>query len=136
MKKPTEPRQPRPPWPHQIYPQVREQIGPVTEDEDGEYIDEPFYPTVSIGVIKAWANANGIDDPDTVTVEMHPGSHVYELVMCGTRTITPKMKAAFDREHQAELKEFNEVTLPAYKAAKAKYDTDLRAYYKWKHDKV
>jgi hypothetical protein len=136
MRKPQEPQKPWPPVPPYLNDQVREDIGPIWEDEEGYEIDEPYYPEVTITMIEEWAATNGIEDPRTVTLEMHPRSHDLNMVLCGKRTITAAMKHEANAEYQAAMKEYNEVTLPAYQAAEAKYAEDLRAYYKWKHDNV
>ncbi len=131
MRKPTEPEKPYEPYPRYLSPQVREQVGPVDDDD----FDEPSYPTITIEFIEKWATKNGVD-PKTVKVDLYPGSHEYEMCLETTRTITDEMRQEVEVEHTAALKEYNEVTLPAYEAAKVQYDVDLRAYYKWKHDSI
>jgi len=136
MKKPVEPQKPWEPLKPYFSTQVREQVGPVDEDEDGHYIDEPCYPDITIPFIEAWAAKNGIDDPRKVTVSFYPGSHEWELTIEGHRTITPEMRAEADREYAEKMKHYREVELPAYDAALEQYQEDMRAYYKWKHDNV
>jgi len=136
MKKPTEPHKPWPPTRSYLPPeglQVREQVGPI-EDEDDVY-DEPGYPEVTIQSIEDWAKDNGVD-PRSVTVHWHPGSHVYEMNYEARKPITKEMRDEANADYQAALKVFNEKAMPEYEARLAKYETDLRAYYKWQHDSV
>lgn len=139
MKKPREPEKPWPPtrpwWLSDEGLQVREQVGPVWEDEEGFSIDEPYYPDVTIESIEKWAEENGVD-PRTVTVTWHPGSHVYEMMYEAQKPITQEMRDEAEAEYQADLKVYEEETLPKYEADQEQYETDLRAYYKWQHDRV
>lgn len=133
MKKPTEPKKPWPPQKPWFNTQVREKIGPVNDDD---WDDEPYYPEVTIETIETFAKEHGIEDPRSVTLNMHPSAHTLDMFLVGNQTITQEMRDEANAEYQSNLKKYNEELLPSYEKAKAKYEEDLRAYYKWQHDRV
>jgi hypothetical protein len=97
--------------------------------------DEPSYPDVTIGTIEAWAEEHGVD-PRAVTVQMQPSDTSLDMMYVAKRPVTQEMRDEVEAEYQQAMKVYSEETLPAYEAAKAKYDIDLRAYYQWMHDHV
>ena len=137
MKKPTLPQKPWPPtlpyWYQDRTQRIRKILGPL-DDGDG-YNDEPSYPIVTLDTILDFAKEHEVD-PKLVEVSLDPRAHHIDLEIGVYKPVTKEMNAEADKEHAAAMKEYNEVTLPAYEAAKAKYDADLRSYYKWKHDNV
>jgi hypothetical protein len=133
MKMPTEPKKPYPPYKRHLSTEVREQVGPYDEDDEEHtvYCDGPQYPTLTIKFLKKWAKRNGVA-PKAVTVELHAGSHEYEMILKAPRPITKEMREEVERDYQEELTLHNEITLPAYEKALAEYNIDIRAYYQWR----
>jgi hypothetical protein len=129
MNKPREPQKPYPPIRRWLDGEVREKI-----DAWGRG-DEPSYPDVTIGTIEAWAEEHGVD-PRAVTVQMQPSDTSLDMMYVAKRPVTQEMRDEVEAEYQQAMKVYSEETLPAYEAAKAKYDIDLRAYYQWMHDHV
>jgi len=128
VKKPVKPQKPFPPYPPYLGGQVRLKVGPL-KNEDKCY-DDPVYPTINIEYIEKWAKANNIDDPQTVTVDMHLSAMELEMVLEGYETITDEMRAQAEADHQEALNTYETVTLLEYEVAFIKYNEDLRTYYK------